>query len=518
MRHNYTPDLDSRYEIREIDSSEETIYVRSTGSDSNDGKTSGTAFLTPERALREVPLSAQYARVIDVGSGIFSIPARIAFKSSPRVATGQSNPFVVFKGATPTDSAVQTVQVVTSFTRAGRIILQITGAAWVINEHVGKLIRFTSGAWNGSYARVKANDANTVTITCGKINGFAFPILAGHTFVFMTMNTEFVSPYSSAVCCQIDSSKIEFQNIKWNITGGIVVRQSTVYMTRSDLNVGYLSIGNSSFVDLLTCYVKESTTTSYLVICSEHASFKSRRGTIFNGNNVADSCLFLRNSVSIRLEDEMCLMNMDNGIRIVGIAIQPDWHALAFIDWFNCVEGIKSEWYIDADPSTGLPFSARGLSFCYWPEMYGTLSANFLVDERAGSTHYIPATSSVTTALGTNICTVDGSNEGYIDHLVGSKILGLGKNKRILADGSTTFSAVGFDYAETVANTNPTAITDITSGVNGQEITLRGGSNANSTTIAHGGNFVNIGGLLVTLSLDIIVRYLKDGAVWRQII
>ena len=473
---------DYRYEEDELDTSEETIFIRTSGNDADDGKTSATAFLTIQRALKEIPIDAQYARVLDIGSGSFDLPRRIVLESSPQVATGQSNPVAVFKCANPVESASMTVANVVSFSKTGRIVLQITGAAWVINEHVGKKVRFSSDAWNNQYAIVKANSANTLTISCGKINGFATPIVNGNTLVFVTDQTVFTSPYTTGISCQFDACKVEFINANWNISGIVVFRHSTAYFTRNTGKIGCISISTGSFVDFQTTYIEESTTLPYLLVCFENASMKFRKGSTLNGKNVANSCVFIRNLATTRFEDELCLMNFANGIRHLGSAFQPDWSEYAFIDWLGCTEGIKSGWYVDTYPATGLPLSGKGQSLCYWPEMYGSISGNFLIDERAGGIHYIPSASQVTTALGTNTCSVDGTNEGYIDLDNGSHIYLNSKcHNGIVKQEQTAGDLLAGVNTETIVVTNTAAPRLITLPTEsaarvGKRITIKDGS------------------------------------------
>jgi hypothetical protein len=58
-----------------------------------------------------------------------------------------------------------------------------------------------------------------------------------------------------------------------------------------------------------------------------------------------------------------------------------------------------------------------------------------------------------------------------------------------LADGETNIDCSLGNTFVTQANTNPTAISTLTNGVAGQEITIIGGNDGNATTIADGGNF-----------------------------
>ena len=56
----------------------------------------------------------------------------------------------------------------------------------------------------------------------------------------------------------------------------------------------------------------------------------------------------------------------------------------------------------------------------------------------------------------------------------------------------------------------------IDAAVDGDVVIIRGGSNANSSTIADGGNFDLDGGAGWTAALDALIGFINDNGTWRE--
>ena len=109
-----------------------------------------------------------------------------------------------------------------------------------------------------------------------------------------------------------------------------------------------------------------------------------------------------------------------------------------------------------------------------------------------------------------NAATLDNSTNGTLAIAEPTiYINGAMKNKEcVVADGDATPDVAGCRVMKTVANTAPTAITDLDNPVVGSFITIVGGSATNSSTIADSGNFSLTGaftaGLNDTLTLYVV--------------
>lgn len=145
-----------------------TFYVRTTGSDANDGTTIVTAFLTPKRAIDELYrwVADGYNITIDFGEGVFSVPAALV----PSYAYGAN---VTFTGVAYDYTAVPITAVgaVTASGTAGLDYQDISvtlpsGHPAVNGDFL--IVKTASGGTNPDYVRgcheVTAVSGTTVTI------------------------------------------------------------------------------------------------------------------------------------------------------------------------------------------------------------------------------------------------------------------------------------------------------------------------------------------------------------------
>ncbi|UOY07723.1 hypothetical protein L0P88_04030 [Muricauda sp. SCSIO 64092] len=79
--------------------------------------------------------------------------------------------------------------------------------------------------------------------------------------------------------------------------------------------------------------------------------------------------------------------------------------------------------------------------------------------------------------------------------------------KVALAADATTADAANGTHFVTAANTGPTAFTNITNAIAGEEYTLEGGSGTNATTVANGGNFLLSAAFTASVGAFLKVKY-----------
>ena len=79
---------------------------------------------------------------------------------------------------------------------------------------------------------------------------------------------------------------------------------------------------------------------------------------------------------------------------------------------------------------------------------------------------------------------------------------------KTIADGDATPSVAGGNIFTTSANTAATEITDLDNPIAGQTVTIIGGSNTNSSTIADSGNF-NLSGAWTASLDDVLILYVQ---------
>ena len=221
MRHKTYYDDSSVLKIEEATSAV-TIYVETTGDDDTGDGSSGKPYKTIGRALRDHPIRPLYTRTIELGVGTFTLP--YAFSSGKGPWGG-----VTIKGTTQTVESSETIASITTSSRDNGLILQITGAAWVVDEHKGKNIKFTSGVLNNKDGVVIKNTADTLYVT-SSATSWATPS-NGDTLDILTHNTTINIPTTNPDRCYYSLTFINFQDVKF--TGGYIgVDQSLMQFTR----------------------------------------------------------------------------------------------------------------------------------------------------------------------------------------------------------------------------------------------------------------------------------------------
>ncbi len=163
-----------------------TLYVRTTGDDSNDGLSVATAFRHPQSAIDVIPTVVDHDVVIDVGEGTFN-----GIDVSVRNFGGSGSLTISGVLGTPTLSGA------TAGTGGvGSDTYQIVDATagWTVDELKGKLI-LVDGAYRAVYSNT-ATTAQFVGVFGATTNGQAYAIVEQKTVV----NSVAASPISPPAC------------------------------------------------------------------------------------------------------------------------------------------------------------------------------------------------------------------------------------------------------------------------------------------------------------------------------
>jgi hypothetical protein len=511
---------DYRYPIKELRSANQNIYVDSVaGLNTHNGTSWADAIKDASLAFDAVPCNAKFSTYIYLSGNNHLFPNRITQKDC--VLGGAMN-YVI--GVHNEGTTYKLGTIITLARPQGFVIrvLNTDGSTptFVDNALIGQKIKWKTGLFTGSYAWVyKNDDTNRVYLSIGKWDWIHNLPLVNDQFCFDGEDTV-VSTSGGAgaggIDLMLDNDSFQFEHIKFDMAGRIAVRRGTHYFQRCKLYIECLSILHSQLTDLYTTFHKPRTTSEFMIAAAESATLKFRRGTVLDGENRTNSCMFLRNGINLRLEEQTVFSRLVNGVRAAGIHVQDDNATDSFWTFNDCGDGWKNNWYVD---TTGiLTINQQAPNTGVLPMCYGTISATYFINEKAGSNLMLTAGSDVSNGVMKNPCSVDGGlSAGCINHKDGTVVRGEVLQKRTLADGATTFSAIGYDYVETVANTAPTALASVSNGTVGQKIVLKGGSNTNSTTIAHGGVFSLAGGIAWTASLGARIELqCIDGTNWEE--
>jgi hypothetical protein len=160
-----------------------TLYVRTTGNDSNSGLTEGSALLTIQEAVDRVPKFIKHDITIDIGPGNFAGFALANFL----LMRGRGTFLVKGTLGTPTLTGA------TSGTATGGDTLNVTdsGAGWAVNELRGKFMLV-----DGEYRLVRKN-----TATNAELIGPMSASCSGKDYEVLEHKTKLtsVNPYSSGL-------------------------------------------------------------------------------------------------------------------------------------------------------------------------------------------------------------------------------------------------------------------------------------------------------------------------------
>jgi len=142
-----------------------TLYVATTGNDSNDGLSTGSALLTLQAAIDKVPKIVLHLVTINVAAGTYAAVDISAFSIG-------TNGLIKLLGVTtaPTLTTGTTSGTATSHTVAGNTLPTMTdsGQSWTVNELRGKFVKIGAAT-----ARViVSNTATTLTL----VDNFVAPV------------------------------------------------------------------------------------------------------------------------------------------------------------------------------------------------------------------------------------------------------------------------------------------------------------------------------------------------------
>lgn len=389
------------------------IYIETTGDDNTGDGSVAKPYATIQRAFRDIPLKTKEQRRIYLGAGTFDIDRDVHWTSY----FGRHEMY-----GTTSVEASQTIDVVVAADDADGLQLQSTGAGWTPDEHVGKHITWTSGNYNGQYGVIYHNTADTIfvshSVNIGSIDIYGTVPTAGDTYDILSLDTTInLDKAGSGTNVGFKDSRFLIQEC--NITGDTLsIQTSLLYTLRCNIQNAAFNGSNASFLWVETCYIKN--TGSILAMNFQNTATKYMDGTVLDGGGT--NGMFTRDQCTVKLSGEVVFANLDNnGICTLGSFYQAERYD-ALLRWYDCAAGFIHGWW-NAKEASAIESNAANLFNL--PKMVGNITGNFLMDLRQGDTAILDDNTAVTTALGTNICTTNGTSESYVDDTEGTVIYGL---------------------------------------------------------------------------------------------
>ena len=426
---------------QDINTTAQTIYVDTTSGDDDTGNgTASYPYQTIRKAYKTIPLNSQVKYTIDLVAGTYTLPNDLTILSQ--------NDGILINGKKSVESS-NTISGIGISSRANGIILNVAGTPWTASEHVGKLVKITSGVANNNWGVVRANTTNTITITTDDADySVAIPGI-GDTFDIYDYDVELQMPASNNT--SVLNSIIEFNNCR--ITGNytFATQMSSLIFGYCDLQIKKINVGHSSSIRINRTYFKPSTATNYAIETAENCTCIIERGSVIDGDSSYG--LSINNDTNFRISGEVVFQNLSSdGFTLRDCSITSDSSTSTF-RFIDCAKGFK-------DRST----YSGGNVFLILPYIRGNITGNYLVEAQDGSKYNFNDVS-VTTALGTNICSANGGiSENYENAedgtiIYGIKDIGSYKNPATYRT-ATDYVMTKFDYYVGVTNTvAPRAIT-----------------------------------------------------------
>jgi hypothetical protein len=280
-----------------------TLYVRSTGSDSNDGRTVGNALATIQRAVDLIPKFIRHQVVIDVGEGNFAGAYASAFLEDSDTASGAftvrgvlGQPTLTTGTPTGTATGGSTIQLVDS------------GQSWTTNELRGELLKVGS-----EYRVIYQNDGTTIDV-CepfgSSVSGKAYEILTQKTVVNVAESLTGYGGFSG----RGNSIQILVQDIKFSsmlIGIGSFYSTAPVEATRckfdSNTYAGYFSQDSFQEFEIQQCSAM-SCNKGYFI--TQGFQLRALRGCLAYNSTSTGFDLYSSGEGYINLYD---LVSIDNG-------------------------------------------------------------------------------------------------------------------------------------------------------------------------------------------------------------
>jgi len=401
------------------------LYVDAAGNDTTGNGTAAYPYLTIDRAFRDVPINMEQQRNIYLSAGTFNW--------NNHYTLGFKQARINFYGTTSVDNNWTISSINTSSRDNG---LQLTvDAGMTPGEHIGKTVLFTSGNLNGKYGVIYDNDATDIWCTSEDSSGAWVNPIA----------TDTVDLISNDSTIDIDGGRrnsirvMRFYNI--NFTGGwFQGAMSALTYWYCTCNWTKLTAGPDSVHRGLATYFTCSAG-SIVAEVGRDATIRLNRGCVVDG--ASSGKIEILSAGSIALQNETVFTRIPTG----GITMNTDSRITS--DEYSAT-GNTLRFYNEAAGFTVNAGAAGGQ--VNLPYITGTITDDFLIDNQGTNYKGNLDGGTVTTNLGTNICSWDNTNEGYLDLENGNEIVGIevkGERDTYLQTSDATITDIAtIDVAE----------------------------------------------------------------------
>ena len=315
---------------------QDPIYVRTTGNDDTGDGSSSNPYATLHRATQDVGLLNGYDGgdiAIDIGAGTFDLP-RMMLNLNNVDITGDK-----------TEDGEYTVTTIQSASNADGTVLDLALTGQSADSLRGKLVQFVGGAADSLYGIVVANDATgdhvasetRVYVTQSGASG----IQTGMTSVkVFTLNTVLQLNGGLAewnTCSGVTITECEFRgnsgNRLWYIQGG--AGKIALQRCRFTTSFGRIVPVDAGAVWLTTCYLASSGAGG-LAQLERRGLLRLQLGTVLSDENRSDTYIDAEQGTTIEFRGEVVARGLGtngfymNGANTVVVGGDSANHALRF--------------------------------------------------------------------------------------------------------------------------------------------------------------------------------------------
>ena len=363
-------------------------------------------YLTIDRMFLDIPVFMEWQR------SIYLAAATNTYDYTRHYTLGFKQARINFYGATSVDAS-WTISSINSSSRDNGHQYSITGASFTPQEHRGKIVKFTSGSLNNLYGVIYDNDATDIWVTTESTSS-TWP----EASVSDTLDLTSLDSTISITNGKRNSIRVmRFYNI--NFTGGwFQGAMSALTYWYCTCNFQQMSAGPDSVHRALCCYMT-SNGGALVAAAGRDATIRSNRGTVWDGVTTRKIEILTAGTFAIANE---CVLTrfptrgftMSTDSRITSDEYSATGNTLRFYDTTGYI-------YVPSGAAGGqgnIPYVA------------GTIDDDWLVECLGYNYKFSLDGGTVATDVGTNTCTIDGTNESYLDEENGNLIVGIKVNGR----------------------------------------------------------------------------------------
>ncbi len=400
------------------------LYVdNTTGNDVTGDGSLANPWRTLGKAMLSTPILADEHRTITLAASAspYSFPSRTLWAFN----------LVTVKGALSVDASGLVATTNTGGTASTGVQVEVSGASWVVDEHVGKLIRFTSGALSGKYGVIYKNTSDMIYTTTQNTS-FSAPS-SGDTFDLYTHGTEIVWDVGTALTEETASvnRQLFFEDLSFNISASGSGRSLQISsVTRINFNRCYFDENISTV--LTTNNSRSRFQTSYV---GAYGSTFGGRGVLRASSNAGieffkGTVVDCRYATSLDSEQGGISVNPNGNIRwqgetvfrglgTLGIALEGSTSGLHDnVGTMNVIRLI--------DCQTGFVVNSNDLEgggFVGVPQLYGNVTGDYVLTATRGALCEIQG-GTCTTAIGTLSVSADNGISNSSINSDGTRIAG----------------------------------------------------------------------------------------------